>query len=70
MEFCLSLEEKSCFLAKKPLEFKKILEFRGKIIEFRVKILSLGRKKYEKNECFYLFFLKIAGFLSLAIEFA
>jgi len=48
----------------------KILEFKGKFLEFREKILSLGRKNRGKNECFYLFFLKIAGFLSLATEFA
>ena len=45
------------------LGLEKSLEFRGKILEFR-------KKKYEKIECFYLIFLKIAGFFSLAYEFA
>ena len=55
----------------KFLEFRgKILEFRIKILEFRVKILSLKRKKNVEIVCFYLIFLKIAGFFSLAIDFA
>ena len=53
------------------LEFrKKILEFKTNFLEFREKILSLGRKIWNKMSVFTYFFLKIVGFLSLAIEFA